>query len=113
MELTGKLGWTAQEYQARSARTHNQDLDGEDAITNAALGLAGEAGEVVELVKKARYHDKPYSVKDIRDELGDVLFYLTWMASCHSLTLSEIMEANVEKLKRRYPEGFVDGGGIR
>lgn len=113
MEVTGKLGWTAQDYQMKSARTHNTELSDEDAITNAALGLAGEAGEVVELVKKALYHGKPYSRGSIRDELGDVLFYLTWLASRHTISLSEIMEANVEKLKRRYPEGFVDGGGIR
>ncbi len=81
--------------------------------TNAALGLAGEAGEVAELVKKRRFQGRPYDRSKMLEELGDVLWYLDLMAQLHGFTLDYVAAANVEKLTARYPNGFVQGGGIR
>ncbi len=64
-----------------------------------ALGLTGEAGEVAEIIKK-----------HLREELGDVLWYLTVLAEMNGLTLAEIAVENIHKLKARYPEGFVKRG---
>lgn len=82
---------------------------------NATLGLVGEAGEVAELVKKGYYHqqDADLDRAKLKLELGDVLFYLDWLASLHGMTLTDVADANIEKLKARYPDGFVHGGGRR
>jgi NTP pyrophosphatase (non-canonical NTP hydrolase) len=82
-------------------------------MLNAALGLAGEAGEVVELVKKACFHRAPYASDKMKKELGDLLWYINQMAHAHGLSLEEIAQANVDKLQARYPDGFVLGGGNR
>jgi NTP pyrophosphatase (non-canonical NTP hydrolase) len=100
-------------YQTAAGLTITPDQDNEDRKVNAALGLAGEAGEVVELIKKAMFHGKPYTAEQIKSELGDVLWYLNQMAYAHGLTLAEIAQANADKLRARYPNGFVKGGGVR
>lgn len=71
-----------------------------------ALGLAGEAGEVCDLLKKVHGHGKAYDADKMKKELGDVLWYLANLASAHGFNLSEVAEANVEKLQARYPNGF-------
>ena len=72
-----------------------------------ALGLAGEAGEVADLVKKGILHrtnvDRPGR---IMEELGDVLWYVAGLASHYGLSLDDIMEANIAKLRERYPDGW-------
>ena len=100
-------------YEREAGRTITPNQDNEERKLNAALGLAGEAGEVVELIKKARFHGKPYDRATMCRELGDVLWYLNQMAFAHDLTLGEIADANVAKLCARYPDGFVKGGGVR
>ena len=94
------------EYQQRSKRTLNTDLIMEDQLTNYCLGVAGEAGEVADIIKKAIYHGHVLSPDKIVEELGDVLFYVAAIASTLHVNLDEIAEKNVEKLLRRYPEGF-------
>ena len=101
------------EYQLACLRTANPNLTVKESLLNWALGLAGESGEYIELVKKEFFHKKPYTLEEAKKELGDVLYYLTQCAHSNGLTLNDIAEANVEKLKARYPEGFEDGGGIR
>ena len=85
----------------------------------ATLGLTGEAGEVAEKVKKHLRGDTAHNPKTGTDiiarneqigyELGDVLFYLTWIANYHGLTLDEIRMMNVRKLNKR----LVDNGTLR
>lgn len=101
---------TFHEYQRESARyvPFKPHL-----LAGLTLGLTGEAGEVAELVKKALYHDVPYSDEDMEKELGDVLWYLTAVARECGLSLADIAQQNLEKLRKRYPDGFVPGGGIR
>lgn len=109
------------QYQDAMNRTYKPER-----MLNHILGLVGEAGEsgmspeamkkiahIAELVKKAVYHATPYERETMKDELGDVLWYLTAMAQDHGLTLNEIAEHNAAKLAARYPNGFVKGGGIR
>ena len=95
-------------YQAEMHRTyHHGRIDGH------ALGVAGEAGEICDMIKKAHYHKVPYSLDDMKKELGDLLWYLTAVASDHGFKLSDVAAANVTKLRTRYPKGFVAGGGVR
>lgn len=74
-----------------------------------ALGLAGEAGEVANLVKKNVLHRTLWSVdakSRLTDELGDVLWYIAGLASHYGLTLDDIVLANIDKLQKRYPNGW-------
>lgn len=94
------------EYQVLAQRTSNRALDGKGHLFNGVLGLAGEAGECSDLLKKHYYQDGRNFVDDLEDELGDVLWYVAETAAALGLTLEEVAVRNVEKLKKRYPEGF-------
>lgn len=94
------------EYQRLSKRTVNSKQRRWDQLTNATLGLAGEAGEFTDAIKKVLFHDHDLKENDLAEELGDVLFYLSWLADILGYTLEEVAQMNVDKLKRRYPEGF-------
>jgi NTP pyrophosphatase (non-canonical NTP hydrolase) len=94
---------TIKEYQRKAMRTATHKCY--DAA-NAALGLTGEAGEVADEVKKCMYQGHPWQPSKIIEELGDVLWYVTLMAELMNVPLEYIMQANIEKLERRYPIGF-------
>lgn len=70
------------------------------------LGLAGEAGELCDLVKKKYFHGKEVSRDRIVKEFGDALFYLSSAADLMGISLTEIVQANQLKLNARYPNGF-------
>lgn len=92
---------TIEQYMADVARTMRPD----DHITDGALGLTSEAGEVADLIMKARWGQRLYPEK-VAEELGDVLFYLTQIADGIGYTLEQVMEINVAKRKKRYPNGW-------
>lgn len=69
-------------------------------------GLVTEAGELADAYKKHVYYGKPLDEQNIKEELGDVLWYLSRYITERGLSFSEIMQANIRKLKARYPEGF-------
>ena len=102
---------TPNEYQQLANRTLILEPDfeiqpGQVMIAWNALGLSGEAGEVVDLVKKGIFHQQGIDNNKLKKELGDVLWYITALASEHNLTMEEIMEHNIEKLKARFPDGY-------
>lgn len=96
------------EYQQAAVRTAAKPdaSDGDKPLAIMALGIAGEAGEVAEIVKKHIGHGHPMDRDKLCKELGDVLWYLAATAALMGMTLSEVATVNVEKLKKRYPEGF-------
>ena len=93
------------EYQKEQRRTM-KDLEGIDEIDHAIYGIVGEVGEVVDLIKKFKWHGHPVDKEKLKEELGDVLWYLSEMAYIFDISLSEVASFNIEKLKERYPEGF-------
>lgn len=97
---------TLDEYQAAAMRTAAGSLDDEKGIVIAALGLAGESGEFADHVKKwyAQGHD--LDMATLVTEAGDVLWYLARFAEASGVPLSVIAQANIAKLKARYPQGF-------
>ena len=97
---------TGNEYQKAALRTANMDYSEYGMIMNGALGLCGEAGEVADLIKKATFHGHNLDTEHIAEELGDVAWYLAITASAIGKNLDEIFSANVDKLRKRYPEGF-------
>ena len=99
-------------YQQAAARTLNLDLPHREQLSLGALGLAGEGGEVVELIKKALFHGTDLPREQLKKELGDVLWYVAAIATASGLTLSEVASANVEKLRRRYPGGFSEAASL-
>jgi len=97
---------TLNEYQALAQRTSRKDISQDDHLFNGILGLAGETGECADLVKKGFFQDGRDIREDLKDEAGDVLWYVVEVISAMGWTLEEVAQHNVEKLKRRYPEGF-------
>lgn len=102
---------TPNEYQKLAARTLIKKPDFEITpeqvmIVWTATGLAGEAGEVSELIKKGIFHQQGIDRVKMKKELGDVLWYLSGLAGQFGFTLEEIMEHNIEKLKARFPDGW-------
>jgi len=93
-------------YQDAVARTMNKDLDYIESLSNYSMGLAGEAGEVLEPLKKFLYHGHELDTKKLADELADVAWYISALANTLGIDLSEALERNIVKLKQRYPEGF-------
>lgn len=91
-----------QDYQKLAMRTAGDGV----SIINAALGLCGEAGEVADIVKKATFQGHELDKERICEELGDVLWYVALAAEAMETTVEELMRQNIEKLKRRYPDGF-------
>ena len=88
------------EYQEQAARTDGGNL------TAHFLGLCGEAGEVVELFKKHIGHGHELNTSKLEKELGDVLWYISAIATGLSLSLDDIAQHNINKLKARYPDKF-------
>lgn len=80
--------------------------DRREILILAALGIAGESGEVVDTLKKMLYHSHELNVTELRKELGDLLWYMVLLCETTGLRLDDVMQANVEKLQKRYPEGF-------
>lgn len=97
---------TGNQYQELAMRTKNPEINGYDSLRNAAYGLNGEAGEVIDLLKKYEFQGHKLSRIDIVDELGDVLWYVALACDALGLQMDYIMAHNVEKLKERYPDGF-------
>ncbi|MEI6739781.1 MAG: nucleoside triphosphate pyrophosphohydrolase family protein [Gemmatimonadaceae bacterium] len=97
---------TLDDYQQLAARTLGRDRTYEQQLANAALGLTGESGEVAEVIKKHLFHATPLDRDALVKELGDCLWYIGAFATVLDLSLSDIAERNIEKLRKRYPEGF-------
>lgn len=94
---------TFDEYQKESLKTAPADLP----MHVAALGVAGEAGEVADEVKKVLEGRKVLNPLSIMLELGDVLYYVARMADALGVTLDDVAAANLEKIKARFPERFL------
>ena len=94
------------EYQELAMRTLNQKLDKKDVLINGVMGLCGEAGEAIDFVKKHLAQGHELDKEKLIKELGDVAWYLAETAYALDTDLETVFNLNIEKLKRRYPEGF-------
>ncbi len=101
----------ASKYQKQAARTlidapGFEIPDTEMMLIWNAIGLAGEAGEVCELVKKGVFHQHGIDREKMVKELGDVLWYVAAMCTKLDMDMGVIMEVNIRKLEARYPNGY-------
>jgi NTP pyrophosphatase (non-canonical NTP hydrolase) len=78
----------------------------EIGLIASAIGMAGEVGEFVEPIKKFLFHGHNLDTDKLVLELGDVLWYVTLASNVLGIPLHEVMNKNIEKLRRRYPDGF-------
>jgi NTP pyrophosphatase (non-canonical NTP hydrolase) len=74
------------------------------SILHMAVGVSGEAGELLDSVKKHAVYQKQLDINNVIEEAGDILFYLTGLLNELGLTINDCMEANVAKLSKRYPQ---------
>jgi NTP pyrophosphatase (non-canonical NTP hydrolase) len=95
-----------QQYEEEVRRTTPSTTSDAQGWSLVGLGLAGEAGEVVELIKKHVHHGRGLDRENLLKELGDVLWYLTLGAHLGGFTLEEVMDANIAKLRARFPHGW-------
>ena len=97
---------TVNEYQELALRTVNPELSKRDMLINSVMGLCGESGEAIDLVKKWFAHGRELDRDHFIKELGDIAWYLAEAAAAVDITLEEVLARNIEKLRNRYPEGF-------
>lgn len=99
-------------YQGLARRTRKNFDSVKDFQADVGLGLAGEAGEVADIIKKHLAGAKEVDLTHLKEELGDVLWYIAEACDCFNFTLEDVAKFNIEKLKKRHPNGF-SGYGIR
>jgi len=96
---------TITQYQELAARTINRELNTSQMTRHALFGLASETGEVLGMYQKA-YQGHKINHDDLRKEIGDVCWMLAELCTVHGWSLEDVCRENIEKLKKRYPEGF-------
>ena len=97
---------TINEYQKLAMTTLNPALDRKDVLINGVMGLCGESGEAIDIVKKWLAQGHELDREKLAKELGDIAWYLAETAWALDIPLERILRMNLEKLKKRYPDGF-------
>ena len=97
---------TINEYQRLAMTTLNPELSRRDVLINSVMGLCGESGEAIDIVKKWMAQGHDLDKAHLAKELGDIAWYLAEAATALDLPLEDIFQANLDKLRKRYPEGF-------
>ena len=94
------------EYQKAAMATLNPALDKKDVLINSVMGLCGESGEAIDIVKKWLMQGHELDKEHLIRELGDVAWYLAEAATALDVPLEVIFQGNLDKLRRRFPNGF-------
>jgi len=95
-------------YVEQAGRTAKMSEDLIFNLNHAALGIAGEAGEFVDSVKKSMIYNRPVDTVNLQEELGDLLWYIALAARSLNVSLAQIAVDNISKLQKRYPEKYTD-----
>jgi NTP pyrophosphatase (non-canonical NTP hydrolase) len=94
------------EYQKLAMTTLNRELSSKDILINGVMGLCGESGEAINIVKKHLAQGHDLDKEHLAKELGDIAWYLAETATALDISLETILQMNIDKLKKRYPDGF-------
>ena len=93
-------------YQKLAMKTVNPELTKKDMLVNGVMGLNGESGEVIDIVKKHMFQGHDLDIEKIKKELGDVMWYIAEISEALDINMNEVMEGNIEKLSKRFKNGF-------
>ena len=96
---------TGNEYQKLAARTIDKNLSLVGQEHHALFGMCGELGELHSLHQKV-YQGHPFDEEHAKKEVGDLLWFIAEYCSARCWSLDNIMKMNIEKLQKRYPNGF-------
>ncbi|MBE6753769.1 MAG: nucleotide pyrophosphohydrolase [Ruminococcaceae bacterium] len=94
------------EYQEMAMATLNPELSKRDVLINSVMGLCGESGEAIDIVKRWMAQGHDLDREHLIKELGDIAWYLAEAATALDIPLEKVFQGNIDKLKKRYPEGF-------
>ena len=94
------------EYQKAAMETLNPALNQKEVLINSVMGLCGESGEAIDIVKKWLMQGHELDKEHLVKELGDVAWYLAEAATALDVPLEVIFQGNLDKLRRRFPNGF-------
>lgn len=94
------------DYQEKAMTTLNPSLDKKDVLINSVMGLCGESGEAIDLVKKWLMQGHELDKEHLIKELGDVAWYLAEAATALDVPLETVLQGNLDKLRQRFPNGF-------
>ena len=107
---------TPSEYQALATNTENKEFVAISKrlthstkiirLLHASQGLATEAGEFTDALKKHIFYGKELDLVNLAEEVGDILWYAALACNTLGVSLEEVMEKNIKKLQKRYPEKF-------
>ena len=97
---------TINEYQQLAMVTLNPELSKKDVLINGVMGLCGESGEAIDIVKKWLAQGHELDKEKLAKELGDIAWYLAETAYALDVDLETVLQKNLDKLRARYPEGF-------
>lgn len=79
-------------------------------MVHGVLGVGTEQGEIADQIKRHIYYGTDVDVDNVKEEIGDLVWYLTLLCNVFDLTLQDVIESNRRKLQARYPKGKFDGG---
>lgn len=97
---------TGNEYQKLADRTRSvPDDQKEDMLRHAVFGLSSESGEVSGILQKI-YQGHEFEKEHFKKELGDCMWMIAEACTALEITMDDVMETNIEKLKKRFPDGF-------
>lgn len=94
------------DYQKEAMTLLNPALSGQEVLLNALMGLCGESGEAIDVMKKHLFQGHELDRAKLIKELGDIAWYLAEAATGLDIELSQILQGNLDKLHKRYPQGF-------
>lgn len=98
---------TLNEYSQAALKFLNNDIQNQnDKLNLAALGLTGQSGQFADAWKKIYYHKHDININQLSLQLGDILWYIVVAAKALNLTLEDIAKLNIDKLSKRYPNGW-------
>ncbi len=104
--ITLKSMMKVNDYQKKALRTLNPSLSKSEILINGVMGLCGESGEAIDIVKKHLAQGHKLDRENLAKELGDVAWYLAETAYALDYDLESIFQMNLDKLAKRYPHGF-------
>jgi uncharacterized protein YabN with tetrapyrrole methylase and pyrophosphatase domain len=97
---TNKKGWS------------DIDISKHEDLIHGAIGACTESSELLDAVKKFVIYEKPIDIVNIKEEVGDVLWYLALICKWSGFSFEEAMEVNIQKLKTRYPNKFTNDAAL-